>query len=293
MSHIPVLPAETIEALNLRPGLVIADCTLGGGGHAASIAERIGASGQIYAFDRDPRAREYAAAALQSANIELIPRNFCELTAELRKRGVTELDGALFDLGVSSFQLDDPERGFSFQTDCPLDMRMDPAQPLTAARVVNQYRETELADIIYRYGEEHRARRIARQICACRTKHPLQTSGQLKTIILRAAPGSYASRTTTLARVFQALRIEVNTELDILAGALRDAATLLKPGGRLAVIAFHSLEDRIVKNTMRELAQANLLTLVNKKPLTAGAAELQNNPRARSAKLRIGQKNGG
>ena len=291
MGHIPVLLTEVADGLNLRNGAIIVDCTFGGGGHSTAIAQAIGTQGRIIALDQDPAVREYAAPVLNTyPYIELVQKNFSELTEVLKERGISAVDGMVFDLGISSFQIDEPERGFSWQQDCPLDMRMNTNKALTAADIVNQSRESDLADTIYRYGEERYSRRIAKNICLTRQKDRITTSGQLKTIILRSVTGSYAAKNASISRVFQALRIAVNDELGILENSLRGAVALLKPGGRLAVISFHSLEDRIVKNTFRALKSC--LTSLTKKPLTAGAAELKNNPRARSAKLRIGEKNG-
>ncbi|MDR2428480.1 MAG: 16S rRNA (cytosine(1402)-N(4))-methyltransferase RsmH [Candidatus Margulisbacteria bacterium] len=284
MSHTPVLLQETLTGLNLRAGQTIVDCTFGGGGHAAAIAGQVR---QVFAFDQDHHVSNYAADILAAnPNIKLIPANF----SQLAKYIAAPVDGFVFDLGVSSFQLDLPERGFSWRQDCPLDMRMDTRQTLTAEKIVNQYAEKELADLIYNYGEEKHSRRIAKNILAARQKKPLTTSGQLKAIILRGVSGSYLARNAALARVFQALRIAVNDELNILAGALTSAAGLLKSGGRLAVISFHSLEDRSVKNVFKDLQKKGIFTILTKKPLRPGAAELQNNPRARSAKLRLGEK---
>jgi 16S rRNA (cytosine1402-N4)-methyltransferase len=284
MSHTPVLLREILTGLNLRAGQTIADCTFGGGGHAAAIAPQVR---QVLAFDQDPHAPNYAADILAAnPNIQLISSNFSRLAEYI----AAPVDGFVFDLGVSSFQLDRPERGFSWRQDCALDMRMDTRQTLTAEKIVNHYAEKELADIIYNYGEEKRSRRIAKNILAARQKKPLTSSAQLKEIILRSVSGSYAAKNTALARVFQALRIAVNDELNILAGALISAASLLKTGGRLAVISFHSLEDRIVKNVFKDLQRKNIFTILTKKPLRPDAAEIQNNPRARSAKLRLGEK---
>lgn len=291
--HIPVLLAEVLSGLNLRPGMIIADCTMGGGGHSAAIAEKIGARGRIIAIDRDQRARQYAAGVLDRyPNIEFVRSNFSDLGKALAAKNIQALDGALFDLGVSSFQLDILERGFSWKTDCPLDMRME-AGGLTAAEIVNTYTEKELADLIYVYSGERYSRRIARNICAERRQNSLNSSAQLRKIIMRSASGGYSTRTASLARVFQALRIEVNQELAVIEQALTAAANYLKPDGRLAVISFHSLEDRLVKNTFRGLQKQNVLRIITKKPLTAGAAEIKNNPRARSAKLRLGAKYAG
>ncbi|MDR1324094.1 MAG: 16S rRNA (cytosine(1402)-N(4))-methyltransferase RsmH [Candidatus Margulisbacteria bacterium] len=284
MNHTPVLPQEILSGLNLRAGQTIVDCTFGGGGHAAAIAKQVR---QVLAFDQDPNAPNYAADILTAnSNIKLIPDNFSRLAEYI----TAPVDGFVFDLGVSSFQLDLPERGFSWRQDCALDMRMDTRQDLTAEKIVNQYAEKELAAIIYNYGEEKYSRRIAKNILAARQKNKITTSAQLKEIILRSVFGNYTAKNASLARVFQALRIAVNDELNILAGALIQAVDLLKTGGRLAVISFHSLEDRIVKNVFRDLQQKNILTLPIKKPLRPGLAEIQNNPRARSAKLRLGEK---
>lgn len=291
MGHIPVMLTEVLSGLAPRRGDTIVDCTFGGGGHSSAIAECIGAEGRIIAFDQDPKVREYAAPVLEKyPNIELVQKNFCNLTAVLNERGISNIDGIVFDLGISSFQIDRPERGFSWQQDCALDMRMNPDNSITAAQIVNTYGEKELADLIYNYGEERHSRRIARQICLTRNKHPINTSTELKNIISRSVSGSYSARNASISRVFQALRIAVNDELGILENSLRGAVEMLKSGGRLAVISFHSLEDRIVKNTFRDLKSE--LTILTKKPLTAGAEELKNNPRARSAKLRIGEKHG-
>ena len=294
MAHLPVLLAEVVAGLALRPGMLIVDCTCGGGGHSAAIARQIGAQGRLLALDRDPLVSEYARAVLaEHPNIELCPQNFCHLPEVLAARQIPAVDGILIDLGVSSFQIDDPGRGFSWQKDCPLDMRMDTRREQTAADLLAAAAESELADLIYKYGEERHSRRIARLICLARKETKLTASGQLKTIVWRAAGGSYAAKTASVARVFQALRIAVNDELNVLEKSLAKLVSCLKPGGRIAVISFHSLEDRIVKNTFRELQKQNSLTLLSKKPLTAGTAELKNNPRARSAKLRIGAKNAG
>lgn len=292
MTHLAVLPAEVIAGLALQPGMTIVDCTLGGGGHSAAIAQCIGEQGRIIALDQDPLVCEYAKTVLtQYPQIELAQQNFCHLPKVLAEKKISAVDGILLDLGVSSFQIDDPQRGFSWQKDCPLDMRMNRQNQLTAAELLNNTPESELADIIYKYGEERYSRRIARSICLAREKNKLTASGQLRDIVWRAAQGNYAAKTASLARVFQALRIAVNDELNILEKNLSNIISFLKPGGRIAVISFHSLEDRIVKNIFRELQKQNILTLVNKKPITAEAQELKNNPRARSAKLRVGEKN--
>ncbi|MDR1453073.1 MAG: 16S rRNA (cytosine(1402)-N(4))-methyltransferase RsmH [Candidatus Margulisbacteria bacterium] len=284
MSHTPVLLQEILTGLNLQAGQTIVDCTFGGGGHAAAIARQVR---QVLAFDQDPNVPNYAADILAAnPNIKLISGNFSRLATDL----TTPVDGCVFDLGVSSFQLDRPERGFSWRQDCALDMRMDTRQALTAEEIVNHYPEKELADLIYNYGEEKHSRRIAKNILAARQKKRITTSAQLKALILRGVFGSYTAKNAALARVFQALRIAVNGELDILAGALTSAADLLKTGGRLAVISFHSLEDRIVKTVFKDLQKKNTFTILTKKPLRPGAAERQDNPRARSAKLRLGEK---
>jgi len=246
-------------------------------------------------MDQDGAALRAAGERLRpyDGRVRLVQGNFQDLKQHLRALGVAEVDGVMFDLGVSSAQLDEPTRGFSFLADGPLDMRMDPRGPLTAATLVNDLPERELADLIYRYGEERYSRRIARAIVRERAVKPLATTLGLASVVRGAVPPPYRrGRIHCATRTFQALRIAVNRELDVLESALRDAVDVLAPGGRLCVISFHSLEDRIAKQTFRALSQgeAPRLTVLTKKPLVASDEECARNPRARSAKLRIAER---
>lgn len=305
--HRPVLLEECLEGLALRPQGIYLDGTLGGGGHSAAILERLGPQGRLYGIDRDPQALQAAAARIQDRRFTPIRGNFHHAKQLLAQHGVASLDGALLDLGVSSHQLDARERGFSYHDDAPLDMRMDPDQPFSARDLVNQWSQEDIARVLRDYGEEKWAAQIARVLCDRRQSHPIQTTAQLVDIVdaaipkkVRARDGSHPAR-----RTFQALRIAVNDELAPLEQALRDLAELLVPGGRLCVIAFHSLEDRVVKNTFRSLADPctcpkNLpvcvcgktptVRLITRKPITATPQELAENPRARSATLRVLEK---
>lgn len=309
--HLPVLLNECLDGLNLRPDGTYLDCTLGGAGHSSEIFRRLGAGGTLIGIDRDSEA--IAAATARMASLEGPARfvpvrgNFHDAKALLAGLGVGALDGALADLGVSSHQLDERERGFSYHDDAPLDMRMDASQPLSAREIVNEWPEDALTKILRDYGEEKWARQIARVICDRRASVPIERTSQLVSIVDAAIPKKFRARDGShpARRTFQALRIAVNDELRPLEQALRDLAGLLNPGGRLCVIAFHSLEDRIVKNTFRTLADPcicpkNLpvcvcgrrptVRLVTRKPITASEAELAENPRARSATLRIVEK---
>jgi 16S rRNA (cytosine1402-N4)-methyltransferase len=291
--HIPVLAAEVLAGLSPRPGGVYIDGTLGGGGHAALLLARAGAGARLLGIDADPAA--LAAAREKLAALEatdppqrwtLAHGNFRELAALARAADIAEADGILLDLGVSSHQLDTPERGFSFNVDAPLDMRLDPTQGPTAADLVNELPERELADIIYRYGEERASRRIARWIVERRGTQPFATTSELASLTARAL-GGQRGRIHPATRTFQALRIAVNGELASLEAVLPQAVELLKVGGRLAVISFHSLEDRIVKQFVRSEARLRALT---KKPQQGGDEEVASNPRARSAKLRVAER---
>ena len=310
--HLPVLLDECLDGLNIKPTGVYLDCTLGGAGHASEILRRLGEGGLLAGIDRDADAIEAASARLASvetpARFVCLRGNFHDAPALLESAGIERRpDGILIDLGVSSHQLDVRERGFSYHDDAALDMRMDRGQALTAREIVNTWSEDELNRILRDYGEEKWARQIARVICDRRGQSPVETTGQLVDIIDAAIPKKFRSTDGShpARRTFQALRIAVNDELDPLEGALRTLAGLLAPGGRLCVITFHSLEDRIVKNTFRSLAdpctcpksfpvcvcgKVPTVRLVTRKPITATDAELAQNPRARSASLRILQK---
>ncbi|MGA8743846.1 MAG: 16S rRNA (cytosine(1402)-N(4))-methyltransferase RsmH [Terracidiphilus sp.] len=293
--HVPVLLQDAIQFLNVRAGSVVADCTLGLAGHAAEIIRRLGPQGRLIGFDRDPEALALAKARLdqvaselgsQAPQITLIGEAFSSISEHVEPGS---LDGILADFGVSSLQLDEARRGFSFMADGPLDMRQDPRSGPTAAQVVNEANERELADLIYEYGDERRSRRIARAIVRGR---PVTTTGQLSRIVASAAPSMKQDKIHPATRTFQALRIYVNRELDEIRALLEAAPTLLNPSGRLVVISFHSLEDRIAKDILREYAHKGIVQVLTKKPVTANEEEVDRNPRSRSAKLRAAEKQG-
>jgi len=294
--HDPVMVAEVVSALGCRPGGFWVDATVGAGGHAAAILEHTAPNGFLLGIDRDQEILERAAAhlAAYSGRCELAHGNFGELGAILARKGRGPVDGVLIDLGLSSLQLDQPERGFSFRTDAPLDMRMDRGERDTALDLVTSAREEELARIIYEYGEERKSRRIARAICRERERGGVLTTQRLAQAVAGAigGHGPRSGRIHPATRTFQALRIAVNGELEALAAALAAIPALLAPGGRACVIAYHSLEDRAVKQAFRALAplgrsaEPAAFFVLTKKPERPGAAELQRNPRARSARLR-------
>ncbi len=300
-SHVSVLLEECLSVLNVREGGVYFDGTLGGGGHSAAIAERLCGKGLLLASDLDPAAIAAAEERLRAYPVQkrIFRSNFKNFTALLAEAGVSQVDGVLLDLGVSSHQLDEKSRGFSYQADAPLDMRMSDVG-MTAADVVNTYDEESLRRILYEYGEENNARAIARQIVSQRAEKPFETTLELVECIRRAFGGRYTDKNPA-RRTFQALRIEVNGELSGLREVLFEMADALAPGGVLAVITFHSLEDRIVKQAFRTMIDGctcpkdfpvctcgfeQKVDLAFRKPVTASAKELSENPRARSAKLR-------
>jgi 16S rRNA (cytosine1402-N4)-methyltransferase len=293
--HVPVLLDEVLEYLNVRPGSVIADTTVGLGGHSSEIAKRLGGQGRLICFDRDPEAMELAKVRLDEVRAELgsqMPEVIFEPRAFSEATGVIEpgsLDGLLADFGVSSLQLDEAHRGFSFRSSGPLDMRMDTRLGETAEQVVNQEDENELADLIYEFGEERRSRRIARAIVRAR---PISTTAELAQVISAAAPPMKGDKIHPATRTFQALRIRVNDELGEIRTLLKSAPSLLKPGGRLVLISFHSLEDRRVKDAFREASHEGILDVLTKKPVTATEQEEMRNPRSRSAKLRAAERLG-
>jgi 16S rRNA (cytosine1402-N4)-methyltransferase len=297
--HVPVLLQPAIHSLNVRAGGTYVDATLGMAGHSLAIARRLAElstpehPGRLIAFDRDPEAMAIATRRLEALRGELgdrMPELVLYSEPFSQAKGllpVASVDGLLADVGVSSLQLNEAHRGFSFQADGPLDMRMDPRRGVTAEQVVNQAGEKELADLIYEFGEERRSRRIARAIVRAR---PITTTGQLARIVAAAAPAMKSDRLHPATRTFQALRIRVNDELGELKALLEAAPGLLRPGGRLAVISFHSLEDRLVKDAMREGARVGIYHLDSRKPLTADEEETDRNPRSRSAKLRVAER---
>jgi len=293
--HVSVMAEEICEWMNLRQGGVYVDCTVGAGGTTRRIIEKAGKNAFVIALDRDREAIALSRKNLEiyQSSVKLFHGNFSHIGEVIQKAGFKQVDGIVFDLGVSSWQLDQSERGFSFLQDGPLDMRMDSAQALTAEELVNHLPEKELADLIFKYGEERFSRRIARGVVQARMVNPIRTTRTLVKIIEESVPGVYRrGRLHPATRTFQALRIAVNQELDILEGALRTAVDFLRGGGRLCVISFHSLEDRIVKHTFRALAEKGhaLVTILTKKPLRPSKEEVQHNSRARSAKLRVAER---
>ncbi|MBT9332938.1 16S rRNA (cytosine(1402)-N(4))-methyltransferase RsmH [Paracidobacterium acidisoli] len=295
--HVPVLLKDAIRYLNVRRGGTYADATLGYAGHSSAIARVLGPEGRLIAFDRDPETMALARERLAALKEELGPEmpevvlHDVEFSQAGELLEPASLDGLLADFGVSSMQFDDAHRGFSFQADGPLEMRMNPRQGVSAEQVVNQAGEKELADLIYEFGEERRSRRIARAIVRAR---PVTTTAQLARIVSAAAPAMKSDRMRhalhPATRTFQALRIYVNAELEEIEALLEAAPRLLKPEGRLVAISFHSLEDRRVKDALREGARQGVYEVLTRKPVTAEAEETDRNPRARSAKLRAAER---
>ena len=307
-SHYSVLLNECIEGLAIRPGGIYIDGTAGGAGHSSVIASHLGEGGKLLALDQDITAVAVATERLSrfGERAEVVHSNFCDLARVCEERGIEHIDGLLLDLGVSSYQLDTAERGFSSRADAPLDMRMDATKPLSAKTVVNEYSEEALRRILFEYGEERFSSRIASNIIRARQTAPIETTGELVEIIKRSVPTRHGDGGHHPAmRTFQALRIEVNAELDVIAPAIKSAVSLLNKGGRIAIITFHSLEDRIVKQTFASLTggctcpknfpvcvcgnkpQVKILT---KKPILPSTEELAVNSRSHSAKLRIAEK---
>lgn len=302
--HVSVLLKECLEGLNIREDKIYVDGTMGGAGHSRHIAEML-TTGKLVCFDQDIDAIENGKKILEKYGdkVLIIHSNFEDLKEELKKNNIDHIDGLLLDLGVSSYQLDTPERGFSYMNDAPLDMRMNEEASLSAYDVVNTYSEKRLFEIIKDYGEENWAARIAKFICDKRKEKPIETTFELVDVIKAAVPAK--ARDVSLhpaKRTFQAIRIEVNRELDVIEKTIKDAVAMMNKGGRIAIITFHSLEDRIVKNVFKELAQGCIcppefpvcmcnnkekVKLINRKPIVASKEELEYNPRSRSAKLRI------
>ena len=298
--HVPVMLNPCLEALAIKPGGIYVDGTMGGAGHSSEIVKRL-SGGRLIGFDRDPAA--IAASQKKLADfgdtVTYVNRNHAEVKDALASLGVPAIDGALLDLGVSSHQLDEPERGFSYRFDAPLDMRMDSEAELSAYQVVNEYSEQQLAKVIFEYGEDKNARKIARRIVENR---PIKTTLELVDVIKSAFSAKERQEKHPAKRTFQAIRIEVNNELDMLGGAIERLAEKLNKGGRLCIITFHSLEDRIVKNTFNELSKGctcpkdfpvcvcgnkERFKVVTRKPVLPSAKELEENPRSASAKLRV------
>lgn len=290
--HEPVMVEEVLQHLEPARGGVFVDCTVGLGGHARALLEH-GAS-RLIGLDRDPSALAHAREALSNYadRVELVHRDYRDIAEVLDSRALPEVNGVLVDLGVSSMQLDSPGRGFSFRRDDPLDMRMDTTSGATAAEMLAGADEQTLANVIYEFGEERHARRVARAIIAARGEAPIETTGRLADVVRRAVPRKGYTRIDPATRTFQAIRIWVNGELDRLDDFLGVAAKRLRPGGRLVAITFHSLEDRIVKHTLRSLQSAGEITIRTKRPVVPAESEVERNARARSAKLRAAERAG-
>lgn len=306
-NHVSVLLNETVDSVVTNPDGVYVDCTLGGAGHAHAVGERLSEQGMIIGLDQDEDALAVARERLSDLRCQVmtIPTNFSNLKYALESHGITEVDGFIFDLGVSSYQLDTPERGFSYMNDGPLDMRMDKAAPLTAEVVINEYEPQDLLRIIKDYGEERWGKRIVDFIVAARNDHRITTTSELVSIIKKAIPAKARQDGPHPAkRTFQAIRIEVNRELAILHDSFVDAVSMLKPNGRIGVITFHSLEDRITKQTFKELSTSCIcppelpvcvchnkaIIKAKNKAIEPSTGEVEENPRSRSAKLRVGIK---
>ena len=308
--HYTVMKKETVDGLNIRPDGIYVDCTLGGAGHSEYLLQQLNEKGHLYAFDQDIRAIEHAkirlASFVEKGQVTFIKSNFRHLKEELNALGVDQVDGILYDLGVSSPQLDEAERGFSYHQDAPLDMRMDQEAPLSAFNIVNEYEYAQLVKIFFRYGEEKFSKQVAREIERVRQLKPIETTGELVEIIKDAIP-AFARRKGghPAKRIFQAIRIAVNDELSVVEDTLEQAIPLLRTNGRISVITFHSLEDRIVKTIFKEYSTAPDLPpglpmipeefqpdlkLITRKPLVPSEEELEENNRSRSAKLRIVEK---
>ena len=303
MKHISVLLNESISSLNLKENSIIVDATLGYGGHSSNILERID-KGYLFAFDQDSEAIRYSTDRLRhiGTNFTIIKSNFVNMKAELEKFGIEKVDGVLFDLGVSSPQLDDKNRGFSFHEDARLDMRMNKEQKLSAYEVVNEYSEKDLANIFFKYGEDKFSKNVARKIVQYRKIKKIETTLELVEVIKSAIPMKYRTNKHPARQIFQAIRIEVNHELDVIEPSLQQATSLLNVGGRVAIITFHSLEDRIVKNYFKKITEIddkvkgipNIpdeylpdFKLITNKAITPNDEELETNPRSRSSKLRV------
>lgn len=302
--HKPVMPVEVLKGLAVKQDGIYADGTMGGAGHGYMICERLGSSGRYIGMDQDADAVKAGTERLKEfgSKVTIIRENYSDMVSVLNGMGIQKVDGILLDLGVSSFQLDTAERGFSYRMDAPLDMRMDNRQELTAAGIVNTYPENRLFHIIRDYGEDKFAKNIAKHIVAERVKEPILTTGRLAEIVSQSVPMKFKKRGNPAKRTFQAIRIETNHELDVLSESINGMIDILKPGGRFCIITFHSLEDRIVKNAFRKAENPCTCPpdfpvcvcgntpkgkVANRKPVIPGEQEIENNPRSKSAKLRV------
>ena len=303
--HVSVLLQETVDGLNVKPDGIYVDGTLGGGGHSYEVCTRLGAKGSIIGIDQDEAAIEAASIRLKDfgEKVTIVRSNYCDMKSRLHELGIDKVDGIMLDLGVSSYQLDTADRGFSYREDAPLDMRMDQRSEMTARDIVNDYSEMDLYRVIRDYGEDKFAKNIARHIVRERAKRPIETTGELTEVIRHAIPMKFQKKTGHPAkRTFQAIRIELNRELDVLRESLDDMIDMLNPGGRLCIITFHSLEDRIVKSAFKKnenpctcpsdfpvcvCGKVSKGRVITRKPILPSEEEMEVNSRSKSAKLRI------
>ncbi len=303
--HVSVLLQETVDGLNVKPDGIYVDGTLGGGGHSYEVCTRLGAKGSIIGIDQDEAAIEAASIRLKDfgEKVTIVRSNYCDMKSRLHELGIDKVDGLMLDLGVSSYQLDTADRGFSYREDAPLDMRMDQRSEMTARDIVNDYSEMDLYRVIRDYGEDKFAKNIARHIVRERAKRPIETTGELTEVIRHAIPMKFQKKTGHPAkRTFQAIRIELNRELDVLRDSLDDMIDMLNPGGRLCIITFHSLEDRIVKSAFKKnenpctcpsdfpvcvCGKVSKGRVITRKPILPSEEEMEVNSRSKSAKLRI------
>ena len=303
--HVSVLLQETVDGLNVKPDGIYVDGTLGGGGHSYEVCTRLGAKGSIIGIDQDEAAIEAASIRLKDfgEKVTIVRSNYCDMKSRLHELGIDKVDGIMLDLGVSSYQLDTADRGFSYREDAPLDMRMDQRSEMTARDIVNDYSEMDLYRVIRDYGEDKFAKNIARHIVRERAKRPIETTGELTEVIRHAIPMKFQKKTGHPAkRTFQAIRIELNRELDVLRDSLDDMIDMLNPGGRLCIITFHSLEDRIVKSAFKKnenpctcpsdfpvcvCGKVSKGRVITRKPILPSEEEMEANSRSKSAKLRI------
>ena len=307
--HVSVLLQETVDGLNVKPDGIYVDGTLGGGGHSYEVCTRLGAKGSIIGIDQDEAAIEAASIRLKDfgEKVTIVRSNYCDMKSRLHELGIDKVDGIMLDLGVSSYQLDTADRGFSYREDAPLDMRMDQRSEMTARDIVNDYSEMDLYRVIRDYGEDKFAKNIARHIVQERAKRPIETTGELTEVIRHAIPMKFQKKTGHPAkRTFQAIRIELNRELDVLRDSLDDMIDMLNPGGRLCIITFHSLEDRIVKSAFKKnenpctcpsdfpvcvCGKVSKGRVITRKPILPSEEEMEVNSRSKSAKLRIFERN--
>ena len=303
--HVSVLLQETVDGLNVKPDGIYVDGTLGGGGHSYEVCTRLGAKGSIIGIEQDEAAIEAASIRLKDfgEKVTIVRSNYCDMKSRLHELGIDKVDGIMLDLGVSSYQLDTADRGFSYREDAPLDMRMDQRSEMTARDIVNDYSEMDLYRVIRDYGEDKFAKNIARHIVQERAKRPIETTGELTEVIRHAIPMKFQKKTGHPAkRTFQAIRIELNRELDVLRDSLDDMIDMLNPGGRLCIITFHSLEDRIVKSAFKKnenpctcpsdfpvcvCGKVSKGRVITRKPILPSEEEMEVNSRSKSAKLRI------